>query len=69
MDWNQIEGRWTELQGRLAEQWGKLTDEELRLTGGDRDRLAALLQRKYAIGREHAEMQIVAFERRLGLAW
>ena len=68
MEWNQIERRWMELQERSAEQWGKLTDDELRLTGGNRERLSALLQKKYAIGREHAEMQIAAFERRLGSA-
>jgi uncharacterized protein YjbJ (UPF0337 family) len=48
MNENILEGKWKQLRGAIREKWGELTDDELDQIAGKRDKLAGLLQEKYA---------------------
>jgi uncharacterized protein YjbJ (UPF0337 family) len=63
MNWDQIEGKWKELTGSVKERWGKITDDELTVIGGKRDKLAGVIQTKYGLAKEAAEVEIAKFEK------
>jgi uncharacterized protein YjbJ (UPF0337 family) len=58
MEWNQAEARWSELGGALQKKWAKFTDDDLTSAAGKRDALVGLLQERYGIRKDHAEMQL-----------
>ena len=58
MSWERIGSKWREHGPRIRKRWDKLTDEDLSAANGDRDRLSARIQERYAIEREKAEGQI-----------
>lgn len=51
------------MKGRIRQKWGKLTDDDLAMVGGERDKLAGVLQKKYGIAKEEIEKQLADFER------
>jgi uncharacterized protein YjbJ (UPF0337 family) len=57
----QIKGEWKQRVGDAKILWGKLTDDELLKTEGHADKLAGLVQQRYAITRDEATRQIKAF--------
>ena len=63
MNWDQIEGKWNEIKGSVKERWGDFTDDELTQLSGKRDKLAGLIQKKYGVAKEEAEIQIREFEK------
>ena len=61
---NILEGNWKTYSNNILQHWGKLTKDDLQETGGQRDRLAAKLQKRYGIDKVEAEEQIEDFENR-----
>jgi uncharacterized protein YjbJ (UPF0337 family) len=59
-----LEGNWKVYTNNILQHWGKLTKDDLQRTGGQRDRLAAELQKRYGIAKLEAEEQIQDFENR-----
>jgi uncharacterized protein YjbJ (UPF0337 family) len=58
MNWDQIKGQWSQLKGEVQAQWGKLTDDEVIQAGGDREKLAGIIQERYGVAKEEAREQI-----------
>lgn len=57
----EFKGKWQQQVGAAKITWGKLTDDELLKTEGHIQKLAGLIQERYAIDREMAEEQIKEF--------
>ena len=53
-----LAGKWKQMRGELKTWWGKLTDDDVDTIGGQKDKLAGLLQEKYGYTREKAEQEI-----------
>jgi uncharacterized protein YjbJ (UPF0337 family) len=53
-----LAGKWKQMRGELKTWWGKLTDDDVDTIGGQKDKLAGLLQEKYGYTREMAEQEI-----------
>lgn len=56
-----IKGQWKQQIGAAKVVWGKLTDDELLKAEGQAQKLAGLVQERYAITRDEAEKQVKAF--------
>lgn len=54
-------GKWQQQVGTAKITWGKLTHDELLETEGHTQKLAGLIQERYAISREVAEEQVKDF--------
>jgi len=65
MNWDQIKGNWQQVKSKVKEKWGKLTDDEIVAVSGQQDHLTGLLQRKYGLRRDRAELEIKEFARDL----
>jgi len=57
----EAKGVWKQRVGAAKITWGKLTDDELLQTEGHMQKLAGLVQERYAITRDEATTQIKAF--------
>lgn len=53
-----FQGNFKILKGKLKEKWGKLTDEEITRIEGKKDQLFGLLQSKYGITKEKAQLEL-----------
>lgn len=58
---DEVKGVWKQQVGAAKIQWGKLTDDELLQTEGHVQKLAGLVQERYAITRDEADKQIKGF--------
>lgn len=58
---DEVKGLWKQRVGDAKVQWGKLTDDELLQTEGHMQKLAGLVQERYAISRDEADKQIKGF--------
>jgi uncharacterized protein YjbJ (UPF0337 family) len=58
---DQIKGEWKQKVGAAKIMWGKLTDDELMKTEGRAEKLAGLVQARYAMSRGEADRQIKSF--------
>jgi uncharacterized protein YjbJ (UPF0337 family) len=58
---DEIKGKWKQRIGSAKIAWGRLTEDELLKSEGHAERLAGLLQERYAIAREEADKQVKAF--------
>ncbi len=58
---DEVKGRWKQQVGAAKIAWGKLTDDELMKADGRRDKLAGLVQERYAVTRAAAEQQVDDF--------
>lgn len=58
---DQIKGKWKQQVGAAKIAWGKLTEDELLRLEGHEQKLAGLVQERYAITRDEAEKQVKAF--------
>lgn len=56
-----LKGKWKQRVGAARLTWDRLTEDELHKTEGHIERLVALVQQRYALAREEAEMQINRF--------
>lgn len=54
-------GVWKQRVGAAKITWGKLTDDELMQTEGHMQKLAGLVQERYAVSRDEAVTQIKTF--------
>lgn len=56
-----IKGQWKQQVGAAKIAWGKLTDDELLKVEGHAQKLAGLVQERYAITRDEADQQVKTF--------
>ena len=56
-----LKARWTQLRGEIKKRWGELTDDEVVQINGERDKLAGLIQERYALTKEKALEQVDKF--------
>ena len=65
MNWDQIKSNWKEVSDKIKLTWGKLSEDDLIAIAGQRDRLASLLQQKYAYAKVDAENKVDRFAHEL----
>ena len=58
---DEIKGKWKQQVGAAKIAWGKLTEDELLRSEGHEQKLAGLVQERYAITRDEADKQIKSF--------
>jgi len=58
---DQLKAKWKQQVGNAKIAWGKLTEDELLESEGHVERLAGLVQERYAISRIDAQRQVHAF--------
>ncbi len=58
---DEIKGKWKQQVGAAKIAWGKLTEDELLKLEGQQQKLAGLVQERYAISRDEADKQVKAF--------
>jgi uncharacterized protein YjbJ (UPF0337 family) len=58
---DEINGRWKQRIGAAKIVWGKLTEDELLKLEGHQEKLAGLIQERYAITRDEADRQVKSF--------
>jgi uncharacterized protein YjbJ (UPF0337 family) len=56
-----LKGKWQQQVGAAKIVWGKLTDDELLKSEGHHQKLAGLVQERYAITRVNADEQVTKF--------
>lgn len=61
MSADEIKGKWKQQIGGAKIAWGKLTEDELLKSEGHAQKLAGLVQERYAISREEADTQVQKF--------
>ena len=57
-----VKHKWERIREQTKQWWAELTDEDLMDVDGDRDKLIALIRRKYGYSQEEAAEEL---ERRL----
>ena len=57
----EVKGKWKQQVGAAKIAWGKLTEDELLKLEGHQQKLAGLVQERYAITRDEADKQVKAF--------
>ena len=58
---NELKGKWQQQVGAAKVAWGKLTDDELLQSEGHAEKLAGLVQARYAVASDEAAQQVKAF--------
>lgn len=58
---DQLKGKWKQQVGAAKIAWGKLTEDELLKSEGHEQKLAGLIQERYAITRDEADRQVKDF--------
>jgi len=58
---DEIKGQWKQHIGAAKIAWGKLTEDELLKLEGHEQKLAGLVQERYAVTRDEADKQVKAF--------
>ncbi|MDV7211180.1 Uncharacterized conserved protein YjbJ, UPF0337 family [Azotobacter beijerinckii] len=58
---DELKGQWKQQVGAAKLAWGKLTEDELLQAEGREEKLAGLIQERYAITRDEAEKQVKDF--------
>jgi uncharacterized protein YjbJ (UPF0337 family) len=58
---DELAGKWKQKVGAAKIVWGKLTDDELLKLEGHEQKLAGLVQERYAISRDAAQKQVRTF--------
>lgn len=58
---DELKGKWKQQVGEAKLTWGKLTEDELLQSEGHAEKLAGLVQERYAISRDAADKQIKGF--------
>ncbi len=58
---DELKARWKQQMGAAKIAWGKLTDDELLRLEGHEQKLAGLVQERYAVTRNEADRQVREF--------
>lgn len=58
---NELIGKWKKQMGAAKVQWAKLTDNELLESEGRAEKLAGLVEERYAVASDEAARQVKAF--------
>ncbi len=58
---DEVKGKWKQQVGAAKIAWGKLTEDELLRLEGHEQKLAGLVQERYAITRDEATKQVKDF--------
>ena len=58
---DEMKGQWKQHVGAAKIAWGKLTEDELLKLEGHEQKLAGLVQERYAVTRDEADKQVKAF--------
>jgi len=58
---DELKGKWAQQVGAAKVAWGRLTEDELLKLEGHEQKLAGLVQERYAITRDEAEKQVRNF--------
>ncbi|MDP3846791.1 MAG: CsbD family protein [Pseudomonas sp.] len=58
---DELKGKWKQQVGEAKLAWGKLTEDELLQSEGRSEKLAGLVQERYAVSRDEADKQIKSF--------
>ena len=58
---DEIQGKWKQQVGAAKIAWGKLTEDELLKLEGHEQKLAGLVQERYAVTRDEADRQVKEF--------
>jgi uncharacterized protein YjbJ (UPF0337 family) len=58
---DRLEGKWDQFVGAAKSTWGKLTDDEILQSEGNSQKLAGLVQERYALSRDIADTQVKKF--------
>ena len=58
---DEVKGKWKQQVGAAKIAWGKLTEDELLKLEGHEQKLAGLVQERYAITRDEADKQVKSF--------
>lgn len=58
---DELKGKWKQQVGAAKVAWGKLTEDELLQSEGHEEKLAGLIQERYAITRDEADKQVKSF--------
>ncbi|AZZ95616.1 CsbD family protein [Hahella sp. KA22] len=56
-----IKGKWNQHVGAAKVAWGKLTEDEILKSEGNAQKLAGLVQERYALTRDEADEQVKGF--------
>ena len=62
---DEVRGMWKQQLGAAKIAWGKLTEDELLKVEGHQQKLAGLVQERYAVTRDEAEKQVKGFFEKL----
>ena len=58
---DEMKGKWKQHVGAAKIAWGKLTEDEFLKAEGQQEKLAGLVQERYAITRDEADRQVKSF--------
>jgi len=58
---DELKGKWQQQIGAAKIAWGKLTEDELLKSEGHAQKLAGLVQERYAVTRDEADQQVKDF--------
>lgn len=58
---DELKGKWKQQVGGAKVAWGKLTEDEILESEGRVEKLAGLVQERYAITRDEADKQVKEF--------
>jgi uncharacterized protein YjbJ (UPF0337 family) len=58
---DRLEGKWHQFVGAAKTTWGKLTDDEILQSEGNAQKLAGLVEERYALSRDIADTQVKKF--------
>lgn len=64
---DELMGKWKQQVGSAKIAWGKLTEDELLKSEGHQQKLAGLIEERYAVTRDEADRQVKAFIKKSGL--
>lgn len=56
-----MKGKWKQQVGAAKVAWGKITEDELLKIEGHEQKLAGLVQERYAVTRDEADRQVKDF--------
>jgi uncharacterized protein YjbJ (UPF0337 family) len=58
---DEVKGKWKQHMGAAKIAWGKLTEDDLLKSEGHAQKLAGIVQERYAISRDEADKQVKSF--------
>lgn len=58
---DELKGKWKQQVGSVKLAWGKLTEDEILKSEGRTEKLAGLVQERYAVTRDEADKQVRKF--------